>query len=171
VYPVANLSQTVSFLNEQLPLAPFELDGEIFEGVQGRAAARFCGCPRAGGVKRAITIRVCGSHKHPDGGAARNGKTMLAQRMAGILPPLSRTESLETTRIYSALGLLPEGIAPIHWLDGIPNIEGNAVFQRQVYIFDPLFCRHLAKDLWELTGHSGQATLDELRPRPRTTSL
>ncbi len=36
---------------------------------------------------------------------------MLAQRIPGILPPLGRTESLETTRIYSALGLLPEGIA------------------------------------------------------------
>jgi len=36
---------------------------------------------------------------------------MLAQRIPGILPPLSRTESLETTRIYSALGLLPDGIA------------------------------------------------------------
>jgi magnesium chelatase family protein len=36
---------------------------------------------------------------------------MLAKRIAGILPPLSRQESLETTRIYSALGLLPEGVA------------------------------------------------------------
>lgn len=36
---------------------------------------------------------------------------MIAQRLAGVLPPLSRSESLETTRIYSALGLLPEGIA------------------------------------------------------------
>jgi magnesium chelatase family protein len=36
---------------------------------------------------------------------------MLAQRIPGILPPLGRTESLETTRIYSALGLLPDGIA------------------------------------------------------------
>jgi len=36
---------------------------------------------------------------------------MLAMRMPGILPPLTRSESLETTRIYSALGLLPEGIA------------------------------------------------------------
>jgi magnesium chelatase family protein len=40
-----------------------------------------------------------------------SGKTMLAQRIPAILPPLSRVESLETTRIYSALGLLPEGIA------------------------------------------------------------
>src|SRR5688572_10508167 len=44
-------------------------------------------------------------------GATVSGKTMLAQRIPGILPPLSRSESLETTRIYSALGLLPDGIA------------------------------------------------------------
>jgi magnesium chelatase family protein len=39
------------------------------------------------------------------------GKSMLAARVPGILPPLSRAESLETTRIYSALGLLPDGVA------------------------------------------------------------
>src|SRR4029434_5010824 len=44
-------------------------------------------------------------------GPPGRGKTMLALRLAGILPPLSRAESLETTRIYSALGLLPDGIA------------------------------------------------------------
>jgi magnesium chelatase family protein len=36
---------------------------------------------------------------------------MLAQRIPGILPPLSRGESLDTTRIYSAMGLLPDGVA------------------------------------------------------------
>src|SRR5687768_2967439 len=44
-------------------------------------------------------------------GPPGTGKTMLAQRIPGILPPLSRAESLETTRIYSAMGLLPDGIA------------------------------------------------------------
>src|SRR5438477_1337186 len=44
-------------------------------------------------------------------GPPGTGKTMLAQRIPGILPPMSRGESLETTRIYSALGLLPDGIA------------------------------------------------------------
>src|SRR4051794_15825898 len=39
------------------------------------------------------------------------GKSMLAARLPGILPPLTRTESLETTRIYSAMGLLPDGVA------------------------------------------------------------
>jgi magnesium chelatase family protein len=44
-------------------------------------------------------------------GPPGTGKTMLARRIAGVLPPLSRAESLETTRIYSALGLLPDGVA------------------------------------------------------------
>src|SRR3569623_3136077 len=44
-------------------------------------------------------------------GPPGTGKSMLAARIPGILPPLSRGESLETTRIYSSLGLLPEGVA------------------------------------------------------------
>jgi len=44
-------------------------------------------------------------------GPPGTGKSMLAQRMPAILPPLTRIESLETTRIYSAMGLLPDGIA------------------------------------------------------------
>jgi magnesium chelatase family protein len=44
-------------------------------------------------------------------GPPGTGKSMLAARLPGILPPLTRGESLETTRIYSALGLLPDGVA------------------------------------------------------------
>jgi magnesium chelatase family protein len=44
-------------------------------------------------------------------GPPGTGKSMLAQRMPAILPPLTRGESLETTRIYSAMGLLPDNIA------------------------------------------------------------
>ncbi|MBC8105096.1 MAG: YifB family Mg chelatase-like AAA ATPase, partial [Anaerolineae bacterium] len=62
-------------------------------------------------VKRAITIASAGAHNLLMIGPPGTGKTMLAQRIPGILPPLSRGESLETTRIYSALGLLPDGIA------------------------------------------------------------
>jgi magnesium chelatase family protein len=46
-------------------------------------------------------------------GPAGTGKTMMAKALPGILPPLSRTESLETTRIYSALGLLPASTGSI----------------------------------------------------------
>jgi magnesium chelatase family protein len=42
-------------------------------------------------------------------GSPGTGKTMLARRLPTILPPLAAVESLETTRIYSALGRLPPG--------------------------------------------------------------
>jgi magnesium chelatase family protein len=111
VYPVSTLAQAVAFLNEQLPLEPFELDGEVFEASKIAPALDFVDVRGQEAVKRAITIACAGMHNILMIGPPGTGKTMLAQRMAGILPPLSRTESLETTRIYSALGLLPDGIA------------------------------------------------------------
>ncbi len=111
VYPVANLSQAVSFLNEQLPLEPYELDGQAYEASKHSPAHDFAEVRGQEAVKRAITIAAAGAHNLLMVGPPGTGKTMLAQRIPGILPPLTRGESLETTRIYSALGLLPDGVA------------------------------------------------------------
>ena len=57
-------------------------------------------------VKRSLTVAAAGGHNIMMIGPPGAGKTMLAQRLATILPPLSLEESLETTCVYSSVGLL-----------------------------------------------------------------
>lgn len=111
VYPVSTLSQVVAFLNEQLPLEPFQLDDQPYAASAAGEQLDFVDVRGQEAVKRAITIACAGGHNLLMIGPPGTGKSMLAQRIPGILPPLTRNESLETTRIYSALGLLPTGIA------------------------------------------------------------
>jgi magnesium chelatase family protein len=58
-------------------------------------------------AKRALVVSAAGGHNVLMIGTPGTGKTMLAQRLPTILPPLTPPESLETTRIYSAMGRLP----------------------------------------------------------------
>jgi len=58
-------------------------------------------------VKRALEVAAAGAHNLIMLGPPGSGKTMLAQRLPSILPPLNFEEALETTRIYSAVGQVP----------------------------------------------------------------
>ena len=68
----------------------------------------FCEMQGQAAVKRAAEIAVAGGHNLLLIGPPGSGKTMAAERIAGILPPLTREESMEITQIYSIMGMLDE---------------------------------------------------------------
>jgi magnesium chelatase family protein len=111
VIPVRTLADAVSFLNELLLIEPYELNGQPYLASQISSPLDFADVRGQEAVKRAITVASAGHHNLLMVGPPGTGKTMLAQRVPGILPPLTRQESLETTRIYSAMGLLPNDVA------------------------------------------------------------
>ncbi|PRX37664.1 magnesium chelatase family protein [Meinhardsimonia xiamenensis] len=86
-------------------LAPAE-PGEVVGHSSGRDLAEVKGQERA---KRALEIAAAGRHHLLMVGAPGSGKSMLAARLPGILPPMSPAEALETSMIHSLAGLLDEG--------------------------------------------------------------
>lgn len=111
VYGVGSLSQAVGFLSGQLPLETTVIDVDEVFNKSSSYEVDFADVKGQESVKRALTVAAAGGHNIMMIGPPGAGKTMLSQRLATILPGLSLEESLETTSIYSSVGLLDKGQA------------------------------------------------------------
>jgi len=109
VFGVEHLNEVIDFFKDETTLTPTTVNTrQEFAYAQSEFDIDFCDVKGQENIKRALEIAAAGGHNAILIGPPGAGKTMLAKRLPTILPPLSLQEALETTKIHSVAGKLPE---------------------------------------------------------------
>jgi len=109
VFPVVSLQEAVAVVASGDGPRAATVPAESLLAVAGGADADMADVVGQSLARRAIEVAAAGAHNLLMVGPPGSGKTMLARRLPGILPPMQLDEALAVTRVHSVAGLLPEG--------------------------------------------------------------
>ena len=139
VYGVSHLAEVIEFFKDESSLKPADVNTrEEFYNTQNQFDVDFSDVKGQENIKRALEIAAAGGHNAILIGPPGAGKTMLAKRLPTILPPLNLQEALETTKIHSVAGKLPENASlinkrpfrsPHHPISDVALVGGGGVPQ------------------------------------------
>lgn len=140
VYGVKNIKEVIDFFEKgETGLEPVEVNTrEEFFHSQYDFEIDFSDVKGQENIKRALEIAAAGGHNAILIGPPGAGKTMLAKRLPTILPPLTLQEALETTKIHSVAGKLPENAtlisrrpfrSPHHTISDVALVGGGGIPQ------------------------------------------
>ena len=136
IIPVKSLSEAINWLNNEVEINYNKENNIITSETDTECIEDFRDVKGQEHAKRALEIAAAGGHNIIMVGPPGSGKTMLARRLRTILPPMNFNESLETTKIYSVMGLLKTGISlirnrpfrsPHHTISDVGLIGGGSI--------------------------------------------